>query len=145
MLAGLAALSGPLQGTSNEQIDLFVNSTATLGVGNAIKHYVAFGKSVPGFGHELYPDGDERAIALLKKFDPPAHCLEVIEKVYLATGQRPNLDFAVFAMVRYLGLTKDAAFWLFALSRSVGWVAHSIEQTLQGGMIRPRARYEVGD
>jgi citrate synthase len=30
---------------------------------------------------------------------------------------------------------------LFAMSRSVGWIAHASEQLQHGKLIRPRARY----
>jgi citrate synthase len=30
---------------------------------------------------------------------------------------------------------------LFALARSVGWIAHALEQSQAGALIRPRARY----
>ncbi|MBA3331786.1 MAG: hypothetical protein H0T39_13125 [Actinobacteria bacterium] len=38
-------------------------------------------------------------------------------------------------------LPDDAAFALFALGRSVGWVAHALETAREGTLIRPRARY----
>jgi citrate synthase len=41
---------------------------------------------------------------------------------------------------RVLGLPKDSALALFLLGRTVGWIAHSLEQA-NGGLIRPRARY----
>jgi citrate synthase len=30
---------------------------------------------------------------------------------------------------------------LFAMARTVGWIAHASEQLRHGGLIRPRARY----
>ena len=58
------------------------------------------------------------------------------------TGQLPNIDFALAAMTRALGLPEQAPFLIFALGRSVGWVAHAIEQVTAGSLIRPRGRYE---
>jgi len=60
----------------------------------------------------------------------------------VATGLRPNVDFALAALTRGLGLPPDAPFRLFALSRGVGWTAHAVEQITSGSLIRPRGRYE---
>jgi citrate synthase len=51
------------------------------------------------------------------------------------------VDFALAATERALGLPAGAAFTLFALGRVVGWIAHAMEQTRYGRLIRPRARY----
>jgi citrate synthase len=42
---------------------------------------------------------------------------------------------------RSLGLPRGAAFALFAVGRTVGWIAHALEQRRQGRLIRPRAVY----
>jgi citrate synthase len=40
-----------------------------------------------------------------------------------------------------LRLPRDAAFGLFSIARSVGLLAHCIEQLRVGKVIRPRSRY----
>lgn len=40
-----------------------------------------------------------------------------------------------------LRLPRDAAFGLFSIARSVGLLAHCIEQLRVGNVIRPRSRY----
>jgi citrate synthase len=57
------------------------------------------------------------------------------------TGRRPALDFALVALRRALKLPEGAAFGLFALGRSIGWIAQALEQREDGGLIRPRAVY----
>ena len=57
------------------------------------------------------------------------------------TGRAPNIDFALVALRRGLGLPEGAAFNLFALGRSLGWIAHALEQRETGQLIRPRAVY----
>ena len=42
---------------------------------------------------------------------------------------------------RYLRLPEGSAFGLFALGRTVGWIAHALEQRETGQLIRPRAVY----
>ncbi|EDP66505.1 putative citrate synthase II [alpha proteobacterium BAL199] len=34
---------------------------------------------------------------------------------------------------------------MFAIGRSVGWLAHAAEQSVSGSLIRPRARYTGPD
>ena len=65
----------------------------------------------------------------------------MIAKVSAATGKHPTIDVALAALASRFELPKDAAFTLFAIGRSIGWLAHSIEQATEGAMIRPRARY----
>ena len=57
------------------------------------------------------------------------------------TGRPANIDFALAAMTRALSLPAEAPFAVFALGRSVGWIAHALEQLETGELIRPRARY----
>ena len=40
-----------------------------------------------------------------------------------------------------LGLPSGNELVLFAMARTVGWIAHASEQLQHGGLIRPRARY----
>jgi citrate synthase len=50
------------------------------------------------------------------------------------------MELALSALARAHQLPQDAAFGLFALGRSAGWVAHALEAAA-GSLIRPRARY----
>ena len=55
--------------------------------------------------------------------------------------RKPNVDFTTVVVERVLGLPKDSALALFLLGRTVGWIAHALEQAAHGALIRPRARY----
>jgi citrate synthase len=55
-------------------------------------------------------------------------------------GEYSNLDFALVALRRYLQLPPGSASLLFALGRTIGWIAHALEQRGMG-LIRPRASY----
>lgn len=102
------------------------------------------GAAVPGFGHPLYPQGDPRAAALLALLRPSHRGSRWSQAVADLTGLMPTLDFALVAVQRSLRLPADAAFLLFALGRTVGWLAHALEQQAEGTLIRPRAAY-VGE
>ena len=98
-------------------------------------------RSIPGFGHPLYPDGDPRAEALLERFDLTPQMARLSSAVTAVTGLPPNVDFALVAMSERLKLPQDAPFALFAVARCAGWIAHAIEQGQTDQLIRPRARY----
>jgi len=53
----------------------------------------------------------------------------------------PNLDFGLAAVTRTCVLPREAPLLLFALGRTIGWMAHGIEEYASGQLIRPRARY----
>ncbi len=140
-LAGLAALSGPRHGGAAARVAALIEDANRQGPDEAVRSWVGRGDHPPGFGHPFYPDGDPRAEALLGvvTLDPSMTALRT--SVEALTGQHANIDFAMAAVTRALALPPDAPFALFALGRSVGWIAHALEQTRNGALIRPRARY----
>ncbi len=140
-LAGLSALSGPRHGGAGAAMRGLLADAVEQGPAGAIAARLAQDRSLPGFGHTLYPEGDPRARALLARFEPPADLAALRRAVEGATGQAPNVDFALVALSEVLNLPKDAPFALFAVARCAGWIAHAIEQAQTGGLIRPRARY----
>ena len=56
------------------------------------------------------------------------------------TERLPMLDFALVALRRALGLPRGVAFGLFALGRTVGWIAHALEQRERPAERDPSAR-----
>jgi citrate synthase len=105
------------------------------------------GELVPGFGHPLYPGGDPRAVLLLRLAETSGNLAEWrrIRGVW-RSGARllqdfPNLDFGLAALVRTYRLPAHAPALLFALGRTIGWIAHALEEYASGQLIRPRARY----
>lgn len=146
LLAGMGALSGPRHGGAGLALAALAAEAERDGAGEAVDRWLASGQLLPGFGHTLYPSGDPRAAALLRdlSLDP---LLERLRRAGCeATGRLPNIDFALLALTRQLGLPARSPLRLFAVGRSIGWAAHAIEQALSGAVIRPRARYvgEVG-
>ncbi|WP_321800427.1 citrate synthase family protein [Caballeronia sp. J97] len=141
MIAGLAAFSGPIHGNAIVRVREFMDEARRSGTGTVVRRRIAEGAALPGFGHELYPQGDPRAADLLSAFEAPDAARELIDCVERLTGKLPAIDMALAALVEHCGLPEEAAFALFSIARSVGWMAHSIEQISEGSLLRPRARY----
>ncbi|EJL77739.1 citrate synthase [Polaromonas sp. CF318] len=141
LLAGLTTLSGPLHGDASGRVHALFGEVERLGENKAIDHYLSTGLALPGFGHHIYPDGDPRAAALLALFEPSKMITRFIEQATQLTGLQPNIDVALAALVAHHRLPADAAFALFATARSVGLLAHSLEQLGVAQVIRPRGRY----
>ncbi|MBP2301186.1 citrate/2-methylcitrate synthase [Azospirillum picis] len=143
VIGGLCALSGSRHGATTTRIEHFWNALSAGGtVATQLERRLAAGEAVPGLGHPLYPDGDIRARALLSRILP--HRPEMAELLHAAedlTGRAPTIDLALVALRRHLGLPEGAAFTLFALGRTAGWIAHALEQRETGQLIRPRAVY----
>ncbi len=142
VIAGLAALTGPRHGGATARVEAFFDAVGSGDPIAALRHRLVAGEDAPGFGHPLYPDGDPRAAAILARLrDAAPDALTIAEAQERLTGRPPMLDFALVALRRALGLPRGAAFGLFALGRTVGWIAHALEQRERQSVIRPRAAY----
>ncbi len=142
VLAGLTALVGPLHGgMTNEIRHLLADPLVAADPPGAIAIRLARGERIPAFGHPLYPDGDPRALALLACIQPAPRVQQLIEAMQTMTGIQPNIDFALLMVEQRLRLPTGAAFAIFAVGRTVGWIAHALEQWRDGTLIRPRAVY----
>ena len=145
--AALLALSGRRHGGASARAEALLHEIAQHGDPLAVMAArLARDEHLPGLGQPLYPEGDPRADALLAATIAavPAARPRIEAAVAAAgrlSGQRPNVDFALAAATTALGLPQGAALSLFVVGRTVGWIAHSIEQYQSGVLIRPRARY----
>jgi citrate synthase len=142
-LAGLATLNGPRHGLASREVTALAEDIGhTAGSPEmALLDWLGEGRHVPGMGHQLYPEGDVRAQALLAQFTPPSHFVALQHAAESVTGDTVNVDFALAALVATYDLPGDAPLTLFALARCVGWLAHMLEQIASGQIIRPRAQY----
>jgi citrate synthase len=144
ILAGLTALIGPLHGgMTNEVRALLAEPGVIADPAGAVAIRLARGERIPAFGQPLYPDGDPRAAALLSRLEIRGTPEQLVEAMRAMTGIRPNIDFALVMVEQRLRLPTGAAFALFAIGRTVGWIAHALEQWRDGTLIRPRAVYPV--
>lgn len=149
LVAGLAALQGPRHGGATRRVeDLLDTPAVARDPEAAVADRLRLGESLPGFGHALYPEGDPRAVALLDRAaQEPARAADlkraraVAAAALALTGARPNLDFGLTVLARQLSLPAGAPLVLFLVGRTVGWIAHALEQYATGRIIRPRARY----
>jgi citrate synthase len=149
VIAGLAALEGPRHGGASARAESMLDSMRAAGpLRRALPARLRRGEAIEGFGHPLYPGGDPRARLLLNLLSE--RCARAAEYRFVtefaraatgATGELPNVDFALAAVARVLELPRGAPLMLFAIGRSVGWIGHAIEQYAAGQLIRPRAKY----
>lgn len=141
LLAGLTTFSGPLHGDASGRVRTLFDEVERDGADAVVDRYLSAAMPIPGFGHHIYPDGDPRAAALMADFKPPAPIARLIERVVALTGLPPSMDVALAALAARYRLPADAAFAIFAIARSVGLLAHAMEQLGVDSVIRPRGRY----
>ncbi len=142
--AGIACLWGPAHGGANEAA---LNMLEEIGTPERIPEFIARAKDksdpfrLMGFGHRVYKNYDPRARimqrtaheVLAEVGDPNdpllevAHELEQIalkDEYFLERKLYPNIDFYSGITLRALGFPTSMFTVLFALARTVGWIAH---------------------
>ncbi|MEM7348885.1 MAG: citrate synthase family protein [Chloroflexota bacterium] len=147
--AGLAALQGVRHGGYSSRVEaLFREIEAPEKVRSSLVNRLRLGESIPGFGQQLYPDGDPRGTLLLQMIgeqspQSPAYqlALKIADETFQLTQQHPTIDFALATLAGVLKLPPGIAITMFALGRTIGWIGHAIEQYETQQLIRPRARY----
>jgi citrate synthase len=138
ILAALSTFSGTRHGSMTSMTRWWVGRAAMKQSAEK-SDFIKATKTPPGFGHPIYPNIDPRAEELLKYIQMPEGWADIIAEVKTTHNLYPNLDFALAAMEKSLGLKPKTGQTLFAFSRLIGWIAHSQEQRKSGQLIRPRA------
>ena len=146
--AGLGALDGRDHGLVSSLAHRFLGDARADPVG-ALAERLRAGEGVPGFGHAVYTGPDPRAVSLfgLLRDDPAA--ADVLSTVDALVGgmarggaHAPNVDLALAALSHAYGLRPDAGEAVFAVARTVGWVAHALEEYREPGLrFRPAGVY----
>jgi citrate synthase len=153
LIAALAALTGPRHGGATRKVEILLDLPAVArDPAEAVAERLRLGEELPGFGHALYPEGDPRGAALLACADAlsggsgravaalrQAHAVAAAAR--RLTGARPNVDFGLVALCRRLDLPPGSPLAIFLVGRTIGWIAHALEQYASPRLIRPRARY----
>src|SRR5450830_1662691 len=141
--AGCACLWGPAHGGANEAA---LNMLRVLGSVNRIPEFVKRAKDkndsfrLMGFGHRVYNNYDPRAKIMQKtchevltelgiKDDPLLDVAMELEKValhdeyFLEKKLYPNIDFYSGITLKAMGFPTTMFTVLFAVARTVGWIA----------------------
>lgn len=144
VVAGLSAVNGVLHGQAGLSAVALLQRAERDGAGPATKALPA--GAVPGFGHRVYAAADPRCDALLDllpELDRSRWSLveATMESVSRATGQEPNVDFALAAFTFLARLRPDTPLAVFAVARIAGLVAHIAEEYGHRLRFRPRAVY----
>ena len=146
--AAIATLRGYKHGGAGERVLALLAASETPRHARAqVAARLRRGEQVPGFGHPLYPNGDPRAALLMRLAESTGHeaACRAMRNLRKAGNELlndlPNLDFGLAVITRACRLPDQAPVLLFALGRTIGWIAHAIEEYASGHLIRPRARY----
>jgi citrate synthase len=140
--AGIACLWGPAHGGANEAA---LNMLREIGSVKRIPEYIARAKDkddpfrLMGFGHRVYKNFDPRAKVMkatadevLKELnisDPVLDVAKELEHIalnddyFIEKKLYPNVDFYSGVILNAIGFPTDMFTALFALARTVGWVA----------------------
>lgn len=141
--AGIACLWGPAHGGANEAA---LNMLSEIGTVDRIPEYVARAKDrddpfrLMGFGHRVYKNYDPRAKIMQKtthevlgelgiQDDPLLEVAMELERIaltdpyFIEKKLYPNIDFYSGITLKALGFPKEMFTVLFALARTVGWIA----------------------
>ncbi|MDB5477109.1 MAG: citrate synthase [Phenylobacterium sp.] len=159
--AGIACLWGPAHGGANEEA---LKMLMEIGTVDRIPEYVQGVKDrryrLMGFGHRVYKNYDPRATVMQKTChevldeigdsdDPLLKVAMELEKIalndpyFIERKLYPNVDFYSGITLRALGFPPEMFTVLFAVARTVGWIAQwkeMIEDPAQK-ISRPRQLY----
>ena len=163
LAAGISALWGPAHGGANEAV---LKMLEQIGDTSQIPKFVAKAKDkddpfrLMGFGHRVYKNFDPRATIIremcykvleqLGHSDSPLFDLALeLEQValkdeyFIEKKLYPNVDFYSGIIYRALKIPTSMFTVMFAIGRSVGWVAHWREmiEDPNGKISRPRQLY----
>ncbi|WP_304941369.1 citrate/2-methylcitrate synthase, partial [Streptacidiphilus jiangxiensis] len=133
--AGLAVLDGPKHGGAGALARRVLVRAHETDPVTALATTLREGGSVPGFGHVLYRAHDPRAETLLRLTaalpDPHGFLAVATELIAVARdrfGTFPAVDFALALLCELCAFPADAEESIFALARTVGWIAHALEE-----------------
>jgi citrate synthase len=160
--AALGALNGPLHGGAPSRaldaLDAIGDPGRAQGVVEAwVEAEMAAGRRIMGFGHPVYRAPDPRSGVLREVAESIGGELveraveierHILEALVRAKPDRPlpsNVEFYAGVVMAGAGLSRSMFTPTFAVSRTIGWCTHAVEQAADGKLIRPSARYAGPD
>ncbi|MGH9135380.1 MAG: citrate/2-methylcitrate synthase, partial [Ilumatobacteraceae bacterium] len=157
--AALGALAGPLHGGApGRALDALDAIGSPDRAAAWVRAEVAAGRRIMGFGHAVYRSIDPRSVllrAIAEELGREGFGGELVERAIaveieiLATLAELKPDRALPSNVEYYagvvmasaGVPREMFTPTFAVSRTVGWCIHAVEQAAAGKLIRPAAHY----
>ena len=161
--AGIACLWGPAHGGANEAV---LNMLKEIGHKDRIPQFIKRAKDkddpfrLMGFGHRVYKNYDPRAAVLRKvcqeifeelgsQADPLLELAKELEKIaledpyFIEKKLYPNVDFYSGIIFKAMGIPSSMFTVLFAVARTVGWIAQWMEMLEDPSqkISRPRQLY----
>ena len=156
----VGALKGPLHGGApGPVLDMLVEIKTLDRAEEWVRHAIAHGDRMMGFGHRVYKVRDPRADVLsaaareLADSDSGDRALydlaigveqiilKVLEEVKPGRNLKTNVEFFTALVLQSVGLTSDQFSAAFAAGRIAGWTAHVLEQQAENRLIRPASEY----
>ena len=154
LVAGLGALSGPLHGGAPSRVIEMIEDIHTPErAAPWVSERLASGHKIMGFGHAVYRVRDPRGVVLRAAAESLGGDLVEraagIEEQILGVlaewkpGVRilTNVEYWASVALELAGVPRQMFTPTFAVSRSIGWAAHILEQAEKGKLLRPAARY----
>ena len=161
--AGIAALWGPAHGGANEAV---INMLQEIGDASRIEQYIAKAKDkndpfrLMGFGHRVYKNFDPRAKVMRQTCYEVMEALQIHENplfklalkleeialqdpYFIEKKLYPNVDFYSGIILKAIGIPTNMFTVIFAIARTVGWIAHWNEMLSASDLKigRPRQLY----
>ncbi len=151
--AGLAATEGLLHGAASAHAHRLLHAITDGEDPKRLVHQLLrSGGHVPGFGHRIYRRRDPRAQTLLellgasRRYRAAVTAARELEDVLAPARLFPNVDLALAVLSVGARMAPAAGEAVFAIARTVGWIAHALEEyELPGLRLRPIGRYTGPD